>query len=188
MSKRAKSINKKKQANDTEAELQASMRVGIEGELATRKKARAPRRTTASMTNNRKPRKKNSNAGKGKGTKKTSNRINGASKKSKAKKQTTFVEDYADDIDNLLHSNVYEDANNNLGSHELPSITYKDKQKALTALLASVPLEEKRSSRGERSQILRDIKSLGSHRVRADGKGKWRMKGKDSVHYWLCWV
>ena len=140
------------------------------------------------MPNNRKPRRKNLNAGKGKATKKPSKRINGAGKKCKARKQTTSVDDYADDIDNLLHSNVYEDANNNLGSRELPSITYKDKHKALTALLASVPLEERGSIRGERTKILNYIKSLCSQRVRADGAGKWIMKGKDSVHYWLCWV
>lgn len=173
-------MSKKKHANDTEAELKASMLVGIENELANRKKARAPKKAIA---NNRRPRRKNLNAGKGKVTKRNSKRMNGAGKKSKAKKQTAFADDYADDIDNLLHSNVYEDANNNQGLRELPSITHKDKQKALTALLASVPLEERGSTRGEKSQILKSIKALGSRRVGADGAGKWRMKGKDSVHY-----
>lgn len=84
------------------------------------------------------------------------------------------------DIGSLLNSNVYEDMNANLdrphANLDLAASTHKNKDKLLKELVAAVPLEEQKETRGQRSHILKATKILG--KVRADGKGNWKMKGK----------
>lgn len=83
------------------------------------------------------------------------------------------------DISSVFHNDIFEVAKESLSLREPPSTTHRDKQKVLTELLASVPLEERKSTHGERSQILKSIKVLGNRRVRADGAGAWTLKGKE---------
>lgn len=185
-------MSKKKHANHAESELEASMLAGIEDVLANCEKTGGQNQTTTKTPNDRKTHGKDAEASKGKATQRNSRRKKEARKKGKAKMPAHLTDDSLkdclNDINSLLHSNFSEEANNNIGSRELPTVTSKDKQKALTALLASVPLEERGSIRGERSQILQNIKTLSTHRVRADGAGRWKMKGKESFYHSFCWL
>jgi hypothetical protein len=150
-------------------ELEASFLVGMEADLTTRENKNFQKLVRTRRLKGKTTEKKHLNASKGK---------TGKRNPSKTKKLGPLHHGMVDHVASLLHSNVFEEANDNLGSHELPTVTHKDKHKALTELLASVPLEEKESARGERSQILRSIRSLGSKKVFADGAGMWRMKGR----------
>lgn len=173
-------MSKRKEANHIESELEASMLAGMEHVFANGEKREGQNRATVKTPNRRKTHDKNSHASGGKASKRNSRRLNNATKKGKTKSLTPAVQDCLNEINKLLNSNVYEEANNNLGARELPTVTLKDKQKALTALIAAVPLEERGSIRGQKSQILKCIQTLGRGRVHADGAGRWKLKGKNS--------
>lgn len=178
MINRAKPMTKRKQAIHVESELEASMLAGMEQILANSKKKEGQKQTTSKTPNRRKTDEKSLHTSRGKTAKRNSRRSNNTSKKDKTKTQAPAAQDCLKEINELLYSNIYDEANNNLGARELPTVTLKDKQKALTALIASVPLEDRGSVRGDRSTILKCIQNLGSSRVRADGKGNWKFKGK----------
>lgn len=171
-------MSKRKQANHVELEMEASMLAGMEHVLASSEKKEQQNQTTSKTPNRRKKHEKSPHASKGKVTKRNLRRSNNSSKKGKTKTQPLAVNDCLNEINKLLHSNIYEEANNNLGARELPTTVLKDKRKALTALVASVSLEERGSIRGQKGQILRCIQNLGPGRVRADGAGSWKLKGK----------
>ena len=59
-------------------------------------------------------------------------------------------------------------------------MTETSKDKALKALLAGVPLEDRREARGRKADILRSSKVLGKGKVSADGNGNWNFKGMKS--------
>lgn len=80
------------------------------------------------------------------------------------------------DIGSLINADVSEDSNANLGRPELPVLPHKDKSKLLTALLAGLPPEDKRQSRGQRAQLLEATRILGN--TSPDGQGNWKMKGE----------
>lgn len=176
VTKGAKATSKRKHAKDVDAEFARSLLAGMEEDLARDKKKKGQRRAST-KSKGAKAHKDNLQPSKGQTINKTGKK-NKARKQRKAKKPTSHGNGCLDNINSLLDSNVYEDANNNLGSYELPTVTSKDKQKALTALIANVPQEEKRGIRGERAHILRCIKRLGSIKIQADGAGLWKMKGK----------
>jgi hypothetical protein len=158
--KGANPTSRRKHAKDVDAEFVASFLAGMEADLARDEKKNGQRRASTKKSNGAKTHKNSLKTGKGKPSGQTGKK-NTPRKKHKAKKPTSHGEGCLDNINSLLDSNVYEDANNNLGSYELPTVTSKDKQKALTALIASVPQEEKGNIRGEKAQILRCIKNLG---------------------------
>jgi len=80
-------------------------------------------------------------------------------------------------VNSLLHSNVYADANASHHSAPIPSMTEKRKADALKQLIASVPLEDQRMANREKEHIRKATVQLGRHRVKADGKGGWAFKG-----------
>lgn len=170
-------MGKRKHANHVESELEASMLAGIENLIANCEKTKGQNQTVTEAPNYRKAHEKNSHTSKVKATERNSRRIG---KKGKTKMQAPAVNDCLNEINKLLNSNLYEEANNNLGCRALPAITFKNKQKALTALVAGVPLEERGSIRGQKSQILQCTQTLGRGRVSADGAGHWKLKGKYS--------
>lgn len=136
--------------------------------------------TTTKTPRHRKAHNKNSQASTEKNTKRRPRQTKAACKKSKTKNLKPVISDCLDEINKLLNSNPQEEAKKNTGSHSLPVVNLKDKHKALTALVASVPLEERGNSRGQRSQILRDIQTLGRGRASANGQGDWKFQGKQS--------
>jgi hypothetical protein len=98
-------------------------------------------------------------------------RVKGVKAKGKATQPTLL------NVNSLLHSNVYVDANAGHNSAPIPSMTEKRKVDALKQLLASVPLEDQRMANREKEYIRKATVQLGKHRVKADGKGGWAFKG-----------
>ena len=85
----------------------------------------------------------------------------------------------------LLTSNVYEDADANLNSEALPASGYNHKQKALAALVASVPLgTTQKDAITEKNRILKATVILGRNirgRCTADSEtNDWRLTGMRS--------
>ena len=165
-------------ANHLESELEANMLAGIEIFLAKFQEKEGQTQAIVEPPNHGEAQEKTLYTSKGKFSKATSRRIKNARKKAKSRKQAAMEADCLNDINKLLNSNIYEEANNNQGCRELPAITLKDKRKALTALVADIPLEQRGNIRGQKAQILRCIMTLGRGRVRADGEGGWKFKGK----------
>lgn len=80
-------------------------------------------------------------------------------------------------VDSLLYSNVYADANAGLDSGPIPVMTEIKKKDALKQLIASVPLEDQRMANREREHIRQATTKLAKNNVHADGKGGWKLKG-----------
>lgn len=165
-------------ANHLDSELEANMLAGIELFLAKFQETEGQTQTIVEAPNHGKAQEKTLRTSKGKVYKTTSRRIENARKKAKSKKQAAMKADCLNDINKLLNSDIYEEANNNQGCRELPAITLKDKRKALTALIADIPLEQRGNIRGQKTQILKCVAALGRGRVRLDGEGGWKFKGE----------
>ena len=86
-------------------------------------------------------------------------------------------------VGSLITSNVYADSNANLTRAALPIISEKRKKDYLTTIIAKVPLEDKNQARSDKNDVERATKILGSHKVKADGKGGWSFKGMRSSLY-----
>ena len=84
----------------------------------------------------------------------------------------------------LLTSNVYEDADANLDREALPVSGYTHKQKALAALVASVPLgTTPEDAISQKNRILNATVVLGRNirgTCRADGANNWKLTGMKS--------
>lgn len=76
-----------------------------------------------------------------------------------------------------LTGNVFEDAISNAGQRALTVDSAKTKSKAMTDLIANMPMKERRAAGGDKQRILEATRSLGFRTVSADGSGKWTMKG-----------
>ena len=106
-----------------------------------------------------------------------------AGKKDGAKrtKRTPNQVGYLNNSDSLLTSNVYEDADANLDREALPTSGFTNKQKALTALVASVPLGTTiKDATAEKNHILKSTVTLGrniSGTCKADGQNNWKLTG-----------
>lgn len=173
-------MSKRRLAKEKEQEKANSMRVGIEDYLARETKHQGRRAANASKKapEGRKKHKKSLNAGKK--TKSTGSAWAKEKKKKvtqekKAKKsRPARLTDFA----SLMMNNYYEDANRNLDRPDPAVVTHTNKDKALKALLAGVPLDDRGSARGDKTNILEATMTLGN--VRADGKGQWKLKGMKS--------
>lgn len=84
---------------------------------------------------------------------------------------------YLNDTGSLLTSNVFHDADANADQDALPVSTETNKAKALAALVASVPLADRREAASEKEHIKRATITLGKYKVKPDGNGEWAMKG-----------
>lgn len=84
----------------------------------------------------------------------------------------------------LLTSNVYEDADANLDREALPVSGHTHKQKALAALVASVPLgTTKKDATAEKNLIRKSTVTLGRNirgSCKADGENNWKLTGLKS--------
>ena len=92
---------------------------------------------------------------------------------------------YLNNSNTLLTSNVYEDADANLNLDALPASGHNHKQKALTALVASVPLgTTQKDAIAEKNRILKATVILGRNirgYCKADGEtNDWRLTGMKS--------
>ena len=97
----------------------------------------------------------------------------------KRTKRTPNQVGYLNNSNNLLTSNVYEDADANLDREALPASGFTNKKKALTALVASVPLgTTKKDVTAEKNHILKSTVILGrniSGTCKADGQNNWKL-------------
>ena len=159
--------NRKRTQKDLDKEAELNMMAGIEGFL---RKLNKPANEGGDAASNL------SNKSRGKG-KASQGKKSGQKAGSKRTKRKPTQAGYLNDSASLLTSNVYEDANANLHRDALPVSTEMNKQKALAALVASVPLEYQREARSEKEHIKRATIDLGSNKVKADGKGNWAFKG-----------
>ena len=106
-----------------------------------------------------------------------------AGKKDGAKrtKRTPNQVGYLNNSNNLLTSNVYDDADANLDREALPTSGFTNKKKALTALVASVPLgTTTKDATAEKNHILKSTVILGrniSGTCKADGENNWKLTG-----------
>lgn len=173
-------MSNRRLAKEKEHEKADSMRVGIEEflEKERRQQGRKEAKTSKKAPEGRKKHKKSLNGGKR--TKSTGNRrakekMKTATQKKKAKKAKSGR---LTDVASLLMNNYYEDANRNLNRPDLAVVTHTRKDKALKALLAGVPLDDRSSARGDKTNILEATMTLGN--VRADGNGQWKLKGMKS--------
>lgn len=161
------------------SELERSMVVGIEELLSKGQKQEAKK---AKKAGGQKNRAKSPDKGKSRVNKasRKPRAINPAPKsKSKPKSRAKARPNqpgYLSNIDSLLTSNVFEDANANIDLSALPVVASKNKDEFLKNLLAGVPLEDKKAIRGEKTHILRATRILGN--TSSDGEGHWKMKGK----------
>ena len=92
---------------------------------------------------------------------------------------------YLNNSNSLLTSNVYEDANVNRNLEALPASGHNHKQKALAALVASVPLgTTQEDAIAEKNRILKATVILGRNirgSCKADGEtNDWRLTGMKS--------
>lgn len=164
-------------AQEKEQEKEASMRVGIEDFLASKSKQEGKKAKTSKKAPEGRKRHKKSvgKTSKSVGHPSVKKKHKAGAQKKKTKKPTPGQPGYLNDFASLTMCNIYEDANRNLDRPDLAVVTHTDKDKALKALLAGVPLDDRGSTRGEKSNILKATKTLGN--VRADGNGRWRLKG-----------
>ena len=159
--------NRKQTQKDLDKEAEINMMEGIEGFLRELNKPANEGGDAASNLSKK-------SRGKGKASQ---GKKSGQKAGSKRTKRKPTQAGYLNDSASLLTSNVYEDANANLHRDALPVSTEMNKQKALAALVASVPLEYQREARSEKEHIKRATIDLGSNKVKADGKGNWALKG-----------
>ncbi|KAE8376890.1 SNF2 family N-terminal domain-containing protein [Aspergillus bertholletiae] len=100
----------------------------------------------------------------------------GTTKRSKKNKVTGFT------LENLMASNIIEDAQTSSALPVAPGFTEKNKEKALLQLVAAVPTKEQEQAKDDRKKILEATKKF-TNSVRSDGKGGWRVKGMKTSLY-----
>ena len=118
--------------------------------------------------------------GKGKSSRKTKAGKDG----SKRTKRKPHRAGYLNNTSSLLTSNVYEDADANLDREALPVSGHTNKQKALAALVASVPLgTTPEDAIAQKNRILKSTVILGRNikgSCKADGDDNWKLAGMKS--------
>lgn len=164
--------NKRACANNADEAFNLSLAVGIEAELAKdKKKQKALKKRESSKkhggTSNDQP-----NNGQASGTKaKTKTPKKPKAKALKRSKQPDLLRN----ANSLVSSNVFVDTSYDRAA--LPTVTATTKPGALNALLASVPLEDRRTAQTDKQHLSKATKVLGKRMCLADGKGGWKLKG-----------
>lgn len=105
---------------------------------------------------------------------------NSKGKNSRPKKSNRKDKGHRNNISDLMTSNVFDDATANNDRDALPVSTETDKRKSMKAILASVPLENKREAQDDKATILKATVTLAPRKVTADGQGGWKLQGMAS--------
>ena len=87
---------------------------------------------------------------------------------------------YMNDAASLMTSNVYEDANANIGKAAMPVMTDTRKKQAMTSLISSIPVEDQAKAKSEKVHILRMTTILGKCKASTKAVG-WDLKGMTST-------
>ena len=98
-------------------------------------------------------------------------------KKIKLPKLNPSRANYLKELGNLGPTNVYDTANANIGKKKLAMSNATNKKEALAGLLAGIDNDDLPSAQREKNNLDRAMKTLGRYRVKADGEGRWRLKG-----------
>lgn len=172
--KRRSKDTSKRTAAELRKELADNMLVGIEFELAKTDKlgsslGRAPKKSSQenmgpSLSNDAQASMDNSKAKKG----------------GKASRPKPTQAGYMNDSASLVTSNVYEDANANLGKAAMPIMTDRRKRQAMASLISSIPVKNERKAASEKEHILRMTTILGSCKASTKAIG-WDLKGMTST-------
>lgn len=164
--------NKRACASDGDEAFNLSLAVGIEAELARdKRKQKALEKKESSKKKGGTPNDRLEN-GQASGIKKKAKTPK--KPKSKAPKRSKQP-DLLRNANSLVSSNVFVDTSNDRVA--LPPVTATTKPGALNALLASVPLEDRRTAQTDKQHLLRATKVLGKRKCTADGKGEWKLTG-----------
>lgn len=107
-------------------------------------------------------------------------------KKKKQKRGKAPQHDF--DLDDLFSANVVTNAHESSSMSEIPKMIGKDKQKALTQLVASIPSENQAEAKSDK-QIILDSSRKFTRPARSDGQGGWKIKGLlSSLHHYQVWL
>jgi len=87
-------------------------------------------------------------------------------------------------LSSLGRSNIIEEAQANANKPDMPTFSSKNKQQALQQLIASIPSTENGAHASDKAAVLDATKKFkGRGAVKADGQGKWKLKGmRSSLH------
>lgn len=102
------------------------------------------------------------------------------SKNSRSKKSNRKVNGHRNDVLDLLTSNVFNEALANNDRDALPVSSETNKRRAMKAIIANVPLENKQEAKDDEATILKATVTLAPRKVTADGKGGWKLQGMAS--------
>lgn len=101
-------------------------------------------------------------------------------KKSGPKTSNRNANGHRNGIGHQLASNVFDDATVNNDRDALPVSSETVKRKVMKAIIASVPLENKREAKDDEKAILKATSTLAPRKVHPDGQGGWKLQGMAS--------
>lgn len=92
------------------------------------------------------------------------------------------------DFDGLFSADVVANAHANATLPDVPTMTGKDKEKALTQLVASIPSSDRAEAKSDKRLVLESSKKFNA-KARSDGKGGWKIKGLlSSLFHYQVWI
>ena len=164
----------KRSAAELRRELASNMMAGLEAELA---------KTNKTEYGSGRPPRKRSRGDKGFCVGDEAQDMMGTSKgkkQGKGSRPKPTQAGYMNDAASLMTSNVYEDANANIGKAAMPVMTGTRKKQAMTSLISSIPVEDKAKAKSEKAHILRMTTILGHCKASTNAVG-WDLKGMTST-------
>ncbi|GES64754.1 SNF2 family helicase [Aspergillus terreus] len=118
--------------------------------------------------------------GRGRGKKRKPNDGEGG----RSKKQKEEAADPNLNLNDMVFSNVLEEAHVSSTMQACPGFTKMDKNKALTELIASIPAEDQNDAKSDKKKILEATRKFTTS-ARSDGNGGWKIKGlKTSLYHY----
>ncbi|RJE26303.1 SNF2 family domain protein [Aspergillus sclerotialis] len=88
------------------------------------------------------------------------------------------------DLDSLLTFNVVETAHANASLPAIPTFTEKNKEKALTQLIASIPASDQAEAKTDKRVVIEATRKFTSS-AKSDGQGGWKKNGmKTSLYHY----
>lgn len=189
-------VNRRKRTNRiSAAERRQSMQVGLNAALSA-----------AKGTGNKRPRKRSRRAANNANTTTDANgddAQNGSNNKRRRRGCRNATEgqeagtNETDLLQSLFRSDVIAEGHTSSALPAIPGFTERDKEKALTQLLASIPAADQDEAKSDRDQILEATRKITT-KARSDGKGGWKINGMltSLYHYqvglplsfWYFWI
>lgn len=119
--------------------------------------------------------------GRGRGKKRETNDAKGGPSKKQQKEEAANPNLKLND---MVFSDVVEEAHVSSNMQACPGFTKMDKNKALTELIASIPAEDQNDAKSDKKKILEATRKF-TRSARSDGNGGWKIKGlKTSLYHY----